>query len=59
MSVLNEATWRSSRLVTNIEPNTGTLTIANGNELTVLGETNVRFRLGNIDSCWRRLDKLL
>ena len=57
MSVLNEATWRSSELITNIEPDTGTLTIANGNELTVLVETNVRFRLGNIDSCWK-LDKL-
>ena len=31
---------------------TGTLTTANGNELTVLGETNVRFRLGNIDCFW-------
>lgn len=45
-------------LLQKIEPVTGTLT-TNGNELTVLGETNVRFRLGNIDSCWRRLDKLL
>ena len=31
---------------------TGTLTTANGNELTVLGETTVRFRLGNIDCFW-------
>ena len=26
--------------------------LANGSELTVLGETNVRFRLGNIDCFW-------
>ena len=31
---------------------TGTLTTANGNELTVLGETEVRFRIGNIDCSW-------
>ena len=49
---MNEGTWRNSGLVTKIEPVTGTLTTANGDELTVLGETNVRFRLGNIDCFW-------
>ena len=52
VSVLNEGTWRKSGLVTKIKPVTGTLTTANGKELTVLGETNVRFRLGNIDCFW-------
>ena len=51
VSVLNERTWRNNGLVT-IEPVTGTLTTANGNELTVLDETNVRFRLRNIDCFW-------
>ena len=52
VSVLNEGTWRNSGLGTKIEPVTGTLTTANGNELTVLGETNIRFRLENIDCFW-------
>ena len=52
VSVLNEGTWRKSGLVTKMEPVTGTLTTANGNELTVLGETKVRFRLGNVDCFW-------
>ena len=52
VSALNEGTWKKSGLVTKIKPVTGTLTTANGNELTVLGETNVRFRLANIDCFW-------
>ena len=32
VSVLNEGTWKKSGLVTKIEPVTGTLTTANGNE---------------------------
>ena len=52
VSVLNKGISRKSGLVTKIEPVTGTLTTANGNELTVLNETNVRFRLGNIDCFW-------
>ena len=36
VSVLNEGTWSKSGHVTKIEPVTGTLTTANGNELTVL-----------------------
>ena len=43
VSILNEGTWRKSAPVTKIVPVTRTLTTANGNELTVLGETNVRF----------------
>ena len=31
---------------------TGTLTTATGNELTVLGETEVRFCIGNMDCSW-------
>lgn len=50
--VLNEGTWRESWLVTKIESVTGTLTTANGNELTVLGEAKVRLRLGTIDCFW-------
>ena len=53
VSVLNEETWRKSGLVSKLEPVTGTLTTANGNKLTVLGETKVRFRLGNIDCFWQ------
>ena len=52
VSVLNEGTWRKSGLVPKIEPVTGTLTTANGNELTILGEAKVRLRLGNIDCFW-------
>lgn len=52
VSILNEGTWRNSGLVRKIGPVTGTLTTANGNELIVLGETKVRFRLGNIDCLW-------
>ena len=52
VSVLNEGTWKKSGLVTKIEPVIETLTTANGNELTVLGQTKVRFRLGNIDCFW-------
>lgn len=35
-----------------VNPVTGTPTTANGNELTVLGETKVRFLVGNIDCFW-------
>ena len=52
VSVLNEGTWQKSGLVTKIEPVIETLTTANGNELTVLGQTKVKFRLGNIDCFW-------
>ncbi|KAL9952487.1 hypothetical protein ACROYT_G039751 [Oculina patagonica] len=52
VSVLNEETWRKSGHVSKVNPVTGTLTTANGNELTVLGETKVRFRVGNIDCFW-------
>ena len=52
-SVLNEGTWRKSGLVSKLEPVTGTLTTANGNKLTVLGGTKVRFRPGNIDCFWQ------
>ena len=49
VSVLNEDTWKKSGHVSKVNPMAGTLTTANGNELTVLGETKVRFRVGNID----------
>ena len=52
VSVLNEETWKKSGDVSKVNPVTGTLTTANGNELTVLGETKVRFRIGNIDCFW-------
>ena len=52
VSVLNEETWRKSGLVSKVNPVTGTLTTANGNELAVLGETKVRFRVGDIDCFW-------
>lgn len=40
-------------LVSKLEPVTRTLSTANGNKLTVLGETKVRFRPGNIDCFWQ------
>ena len=43
VSILNEGTWRKSGLVTKIVPVIRTLITANGNELTVLGETNIDF----------------
>lgn len=52
VSVLSEQTWKTSGHVAKVNPVTGTLTTANGNELTVLGETKVRFRVGNIDCFW-------
>ena len=52
VSVLNEETWRKCGHFSKVNPVTGTLTTANGNELTVLGETKVRFRVGNIDCFW-------
>ena len=52
VGVLNEETWRKSGLVSKVNPVTGTLTTANGNELAVLGETKVRFRVGDIDCFW-------
>ncbi|PFX29467.1 hypothetical protein AWC38_SpisGene5768 [Stylophora pistillata] len=39
VSVLNEERWKTSGHVTKVNPVTGTLTTANGNELTVLVET--------------------
>lgn len=45
VSVLNEETWRKSGHVSQVNPVTGTLTTANGNELTVVGETKVRFHV--------------
>jgi len=38
--------------VSKVNPVTVTLTTANGNELTVLGDTKVRFRVGKIDCFW-------
>ena len=52
VSVLNEDTWKKSGHVSKVNPVAGTLTTANGNELIVLGETKVRFRVGNIDCFW-------
>ena len=52
VSVLNEETWRKCGHVSKVNPVTGTLTTANGNELTVLEETKVRFLVGNIDCFW-------
>lgn len=52
VSVLNEGTWKESGIVTKIEPVTGTLTTANINELTALGEAKVRLRLGTIRCFW-------
>lgn len=52
VSVLSERAWEKSRCVLKLKPVEGTLTTANGNELTVLGETEARFRIGSIDcSC--------
>ena len=50
--VSNEETWKNSGHVPKVNPVTGTLTTANGNQLTVLGETKVRFSVGNIDCFW-------
>ena len=44
-SVLNEGTWRKSGFESKVKLVTGTLTIADGNELTVLKETEVSFPL--------------
>ena len=52
VSVLSEDMWRKSGALTKPGPVTGTLTTANGNELTVLGESKVRFRIGNMDCFW-------
>ena len=52
VSVLNENTWEKSGSVSKLRPVSGTLTTVNGTELTVRGETDVRFRLGNIDCSW-------
>lgn len=52
VSVLSEDTWKKSGYVSKLKPVIGTLTTANGNELTVLGETQVRFRIGNMDCSW-------
>lgn len=45
-------TWKKSGSVLTLKPAAGTLTTANGNELTVLGQTEVRFRIGNMDCSW-------
>lgn len=52
VGVLNEETLRKSGRISKVNPVTGTLTTANGNELTVLGETKVGFHVGNIDCFW-------
>ncbi len=52
VSVLNKEKWRESGHVSKVSPVTRTLTTANGNELTVLGEKKARFRVGNIDCFW-------
>ena len=44
--------WRKRGFISNLKPVTETLTTANGNELTVLGETEVRLRLGSLDCVW-------
>ena len=49
VSNLNEGTWRKSGLKSKLKLVTRTLTTENGNESTVLDETEVRFCLGSID----------
>ena len=51
VSVLSESAWKKSGIVLKPEPISGRLT-ANGNELTVLGETEVRIRMGKIECSW-------
>lgn len=51
-SVLSERTWRKSGHTSKLKPVTGTLTTANRNGLTVLGETEVRLCIENIDCTW-------
>lgn len=47
-SVLSERAWEKCKNFSGLEPVTGRLTAANGIGLTVLGEAEFRFRIGNI-----------
>lgn len=49
VSALRESTWENSGHVPKFKPVEVTLTTAKGNELTVLGETEVRFHIRRID----------
>ena len=49
VSALRKSTWEKSGHVSKFKPVEVTLTKAKGNELTVLGEAEVRFRIGGID----------
>ena len=49
VSVLSENTWKKSGPVSKLKTVTGKLTIANGNKLTVLEETEVGFCIENMD----------
>ena len=50
--MLGESAWKKSGTVLKPEPIAGRLTTADGNELTVLGETEVRIRMGKIECSW-------
>ena len=52
VSILSEETWRKSGVAPNLKPVVGTLTTADGSEITVLGEASVRLRMGHIDVPW-------
>ena len=49
VSVLNKETWRKSGFLPKLKLATGTLNTKNRNELTVLDQTEVRFRLESTD----------
>ena len=50
--VMNEDIWTKTGTMNCLKPVILTLTSANGNNLEVLGETEVRFRVGNVDCVW-------
>ena len=52
VSVVSESAWKKSGTVSKPEPIAGRLTTADGNGLTVLGETEVRIRMGKIECSW-------
>ena len=52
VSVLSEEVWRKSLRISKLSPVSETLTTANGDIITVLGETNVRLCLGEFEGDW-------
>lgn len=52
VSVLSEQMWRKCGGISSLTPVTATLTAANGNQIEVQGQTEIRIRIADFDTSW-------